>query len=138
MSDIDLGKIQETIEAIRVENERLKEEVAKKDKEIVEIKANSAEMREKMKEVEPYLDIIEAEAKEEYWLPHIKDEFLYKQLKVKARQVNMDGGDIGAKWRMFIETLLREAINTHWTTTRARKFTPVYTVEDNQVSNVGG
>ena len=121
---IDLGKILEAIEAIKVENEKLKEEVAKRDMAIAEMKADTVGLHLKMKIAEPYMDIIEAEAKEEYWLPHIKDEFLYKQLKVKAKQVNMDGGDIGVKFRIFIETLLREAINAHWPVIKGRKFTP--------------
>jgi len=118
---VDLNEVQAMIEEIKKENERLKEEVAKRDKEIAGIKKTTADMRLTIKEVEPYLDIIQAERRESY-LFNIKDEFLYKQLKIRAREVFGADGDTGVKWRTFMEVLLKAAMSVHWTVIKARWF----------------
>jgi len=119
---VDIEKVIEVLEASKVENEKLREALVKKDAELDELKKSTKELAKMAKEIEPYLDIIEAEDKKNYII-NISDGMLYRQLQIQARKVMGPDGTSGYKWRKFIETLLTDAIGIHWTVIRTRRFT---------------
>ena len=109
----------EEMQRITGEYEQLKAQIDQKDRLLDELRSEMAANSKKLKDLEPYLNIVEEEPKQMYLL-HITDSWVFKQLKARCKQVS--GREDGAVFRHFTEAILTAALTTYWPYIRKNKF----------------
>lgn len=116
-----------SIQAIMDENEKLKRQLEQALSAQDEMQKETAEFKEAMAELKPYMDIIQNSEGQRYMQVHIRDNALITQLKIKARQI-YPGSDTDAESRdvakisrdqidKLVETMIWLCINGFWAQT---------------------
>lgn len=116
-----------SIQAIMDENEKLKRQLEQALSAQDEMQKETAEFKEAMAELKPYMDIIQNSEGQRYMQVHIRDTALITQLKIKARQI-YPGSDTDAESRdvakisrdqidKLVETMIWLCINGFWAQT---------------------
>lgn len=121
MAEFDAQKAFAEIESIMASNKALHTDLAQKDRLISELRADIDKLKEETKIAEPYMDILAMEDRERILLT-IGDNRIFKQLKIRARQVYGPDGDKGNMFSKFLETILDDVLYANWLMTKARKF----------------
>lgn len=116
-----------SIQAIMDENEKLKRQLEQALSAQDEMQKETAEFKEAMAELKPYMDIIQNSEGQRYMQVHLRDTALITQLKIKARQI-YPGSDTDAESRdvakisrdqidKLVETMIWLCINGFWAQT---------------------
>lgn len=118
---LDLTGYQQEIQRIVDKDKRLQTELEQKEKLLEELRKEISDLKETSEKFKPFMDIIEREEKENY-LINIRDTWLFKQLKIKARLVYGPTGDTGSLFRQFVEGVLKYSVTSGWIVLKSHVF----------------